>query len=346
MYPGTAHLLLRNIANLLLVAGVLMFSQNLPAPAQEPPKQETPKQEPGKYTAEEYKAFQAITAEADPAKKADLLVKFIQERPQSALRQNVVADYYGMLQKLQGEEKWTELVSAGERFLTVVPDDELTVSALAAGYQKTKDQKKFVVFAEKVFAKKPEGTTAYYLTQAYKDLKNDAKYIEWGEKTVSLMPDNHEILLELTKKFGEAKKNAQAAKYARQTIKALQSTSKPEGATDKQWKDYTTHAYATCYNVIGNVAYEQQDYGTAITNLENTLKYYNKNDLAYYNLAHSYWQKGQVDLAMKNFAKTYILKTPRSAAAKQHLDNLYRSTHQNTLTGVERVIAKAQEELK
>ena len=223
----------------------------------------------------------------------ELLAKFLQDRPQSALRQNVVADYYGMLQKLQGEEKWPDLVAAGERFLTVVPDDELTVSALAAGYQKTKDQKKFVVFGEKVFAKKPEGTTAYYLAQAYKDLKNDAKFIEWGEKTVSLLPDNHEILLELTKKFGEAKKNAQAAKYARQTIKALQSTSKPEGATDKLWKDYTTHAYATCYNVIGNVAYEQQDYGGAITNLENTLKYYSKNDLAYYHLAHSYWQKGQ-----------------------------------------------------
>ena len=68
--------------------------------------------------------------------------------------------------------------------------------------------------------------------------------------------------------------------------------------------------------------------------------------MAYYHLAHSYWQKGQIDLAMKNFAKTYLLKTPRSAPAKQHLDNLYRSTHQNQLTGVENVIAKAQEELR
>jgi len=346
MYPRSVQLLLRNMANLLLVSGVLAISDNLPGHAQEPPKQEPPKQEPAKYTAEEYKAFQAITGEADPAKKMELIVKFLQDRPQSALRQNVVADYYGMLQKLQGDEKWPDLVAAGERFLTLVPDDELTVSALAAGYQKTKDQKKFVVFGEKVFAKKPEGTTAYYLAQAYKDLKNDAKFLEWGEKTVSLLPDNHEILLELTKKFGEAKKNAQAAKYARQTIKALQSTSKPEGASDKLWKDYTTHAYATCYNVIGQVAYEQQDYGGAITNLENTLKYYNKNDMAYYHLAHSYWQKGQIDLAMKNFAKTYLLKTPRSAPAKQHLDNLYRSTHQNQITGVERVIAKAQEELQ
>ena len=304
MHPRPVQLLLSNMANLLLISGILAMSANFPGQAQEPPKQEAPKQEPVKYTAEEYKAFQEVTGEADPAKKIELIAKFLQDRPQSTLKQNVVADYYGMLKKLQDAEKWPELVAAGERYLVVVPDDEVTVSALAAGYQKTKDQKKFVAFGEKVFAKKPEGSTAYYLAQAYKDLKNDAKFIEWGEKTVSLLPDNHEILLELTKKFGEAKKNAQAAKYARQTIKALQSTTKPEGVADKLWKDYTTHAYATCYNVIGNVAYEQNDYQGAITNLENTLKYYSRNDLAYYHLADSYWQKGQVDLAMKNFAKT------------------------------------------
>ena len=346
MYPRLVQLLLRNMANLLLVSGLLSLTESLPGQAQEPPKQEAPKQEPVKYTAEEYKAFQEVMGEADPAKKTELIIKFIQDRPQSALKQNVVADYYGMLQKLQTGEKWPELVAAGERYLTVVPDDEITVSALAGGYQKTKNQQKFVVFGEKVFAKKPEGSTAYYLAQAYKELKNEAKFIEWGEKTVALLPDNHEILLELTKKFGEAKKNAQAAKYARQTVKALQSASKPEGVADKLWKDYTTHAYATCYNVIGNVAYEQQDYQGAISNLENTLKYYSKNDLAYYHLAHSYWQTGKIDLAMKNFAKAYLLKTRLSPTAKQHLDNLYKSSHQNSLVGIEHVIAKAQEELK
>src|SRR5262245_44331632 len=128
MYSRSVQLLLRNMANLLLVSGILAISENLPGQAQEPAKQEAPKQEPGKYTAEEYKAFQEVTGEADPAKKSELIAKFIQERPQSALRQNVVADYYAMMQKLQAAEKWPELVAAGERFLAAVPDDEITVS--------------------------------------------------------------------------------------------------------------------------------------------------------------------------------------------------------------------------
>ena len=49
---------------------------------------------------------------------------------------------------------------------------------------------------------------------------------------------------------------------------------------------------------------------------------------------------------MKNFAKAYLLKGNTSKAAKQYLDNLYKSSHQNTLVGLERVIAKAQEELQ
>jgi len=179
------------MANLLLMSGFLSLTENLPGQAQEPPKQEAPKQEPGKYTAEEYKAFQEVMGEADPAKKTELIVKFLQDRPQSVLRKNVVAEYYALLQALQTGEKWPELVAAGERYLTVVPDDEITVSALAGGYQKTKNQQKFVVFGEKVFAKKPDGSTAYYLAQAYKDLKNEPKFMEWAEKTVTLLPDNH-----------------------------------------------------------------------------------------------------------------------------------------------------------
>ena len=132
MYPRSVQLLLRNMANLLLVSGLLAISDELTGAGSGTSKTRAPKQEPAKYTAEEYKAFQAITGEADPAKKMELIAKFLQDRPQSALRQNVVADYYGMLQKLQGEEKWPDLVAAGERFLTLVPDDELTVSALAA----------------------------------------------------------------------------------------------------------------------------------------------------------------------------------------------------------------------
>ena len=343
MIPSLRFSLSTMILSLLAAGGVMSSQETLFAQAQEAPKPQA--QEAPKYTAEEYKAYQELTNETDPTKKMDLIVKFLQDRPQSTLREHAIAGYQTLMNQYQSGEKWAEMVSTGERYLAIAPDDIFTVSMLTTAYQKTGNLQKFAAFAEKVFEKNPSPNTAYYLAKAYLDLKNTPKFIQWGEKTVELIPDNHEIILELTKQFGAAEKNTQAAKYARLCVKAIQSATRPEAASEKVWKDYTTNALATCYNVIGQVAYKQQDYATSIANLENSLRYYGRNDFAYYHLAHSYWQQGKVDIAMKNFAKAYLLKTRISPTAKQHLDNLYKSTHQNSLVGQERVIEKARQEL-
>src|SRR5438093_421269 len=170
-------------------------------------------QEAPKYTAEEYKAFQEATEEKDPAKKVALIVQFLKDRPQSTLRDHVTAAYQTQMNEFQSGKKWAEMISAGESYLTAVPDDIFSVSMLATANQETKNHKQFVVYGEKVFQKSHQGNTAYYLAKAYQDLKNDPKFLFWGEKTVEFFPDNHEILVELTKKFATVKKNAQAAKY-------------------------------------------------------------------------------------------------------------------------------------
>ena len=303
-------------------------------------------QEAAKYTAEEYKAYQDVANEPDAAKKVDMAVKFMQTYPQSALRPHVTAAYQAVMKELQSAEKWTQLILFGERFAAVAPNDLYTASMLATGYQKTKQYAKFVAYGEKVYEKEPNGNLAYYLAKAYQDLNNDAKFLQWGERAVGFMPDSHELLLELTRRFAAAKQDAPASKYARQCIKAAQSAAKPEATADKVWKDYISTLYATCYAVIGNVAYEQRDYKNAILNLENSLRYYRRNELACYYLGLSYWQTNRIDVAMLNLAKAYLLKGNSSRAAKQHLDNLYKSTHQQSLVGIERILERAAQDLK
>ena len=303
-------------------------------------------QEQAQYTAEEYKAYQAVTGEADPAKKAELVVAFLKDRPQSTLRPHVIGDYQKMMQELDKSGKSASVIAAGEQFITAVPDDILTISLLATAYQKSKNNAKFVVYGEKVFEASPNGNIAYYLAKAYLEMKNDAKFVPWGERTVGFMPDNYEILLELTKAFGEARRYPQAIKYGRMCVKAFQAATKPEAMAEKDWKAFSTHLYATSYYIVGSSGYETKDYATAIANLESSIKYFSRNEMAYYKLAHSYWQQNRIDLAMKNFAKAYLLNGSSARAARQYLDQLYKSTHQQSLVGVERVIEKAKEELK
>ncbi len=317
----------------LAIAIMLIALGNIPA-------QET------NYSEQEYKAYQDITGEASPAKKTALVISFLKAYPKSSLRTNVVAAYQGMINDLRTGQKWQEIITYGQQYQAFAPDDAYTIGVLASAYQASKNYRQFVVFGEKAFASKPSPSLAYYIAKAYLELNENAKFLQWGEKTVQMMPDNHEILFELTRRFGAVQNNAQAAKYAKMAVKAMQEAKMPEGTSPDSWKSYQTNVFATCYTVIGIVAFENRDYNAAATNLESSIKYYKGNDQAYYNLGMTYWQLAKIDMAMLNLAKAYVMNKTTSRAAKQNLDNLYKSTHQQSLAGEERIIARAQAELK
>jgi tetratricopeptide (TPR) repeat protein len=299
------------------------------------------------YTEEQYKAFQEIQAEQAAIKKAALALKFLQvpANAKCGLLKNVVSEWAIGMQGLQKAGNWSEIMRLGEQYAPIVPDDSYTIGLLAEGYAQSKNYRQFAAFGEKVFAKSPSGALAYQLAKAYQELGNDAKFIQWGEKTVSLNPGNYEILIELTKSYGVAKRWPEANKYASMCIKALETAKKPESASENDWKNYVNGSNAQCYAIIGNSAYESKNYTSAISNLEKSVMAFKRNDIAYYFLGMSYWQMGKADLAMLNFAKSFVLKGSTSQASKTYLDQLYKTGHANSLAGQERIIQRAKMDL-
>jgi hypothetical protein len=69
-------------------------------------------------------------------------------------------------------------------------------------------------------------------------------------------------------------------------------------------------------------------------------------DMAYYFLGMSYWQQNKLGLAMRNFAKAYLLKGAVAGPSKKYLDQLWSNSHRGSLKGLEVVIQQAQAELK
>ena len=67
-------------------------------------------QETPQYTAEEYAAYLAVAAEADPAKKMELILNFFKTYPKSTLAQHVTADFQTMLKNLQDAKKWAQSI--------------------------------------------------------------------------------------------------------------------------------------------------------------------------------------------------------------------------------------------
>jgi tetratricopeptide (TPR) repeat protein len=298
------------------------------------------------YTEDQYKAFQDMQAEQAPAKKAALAIKFLQANPKNDLAKNVIGEYQVGIQALYKAGNWPEIMRLGEQFVAVVPDDSYTIGLLAEGYSNQKNYKQFAAFGEKAFARSPNANLAYAVAMAYKESGNDAKFIQFAEKTVSLDPTRFDILIELTKSYGSVKRWPEASKYANMTIKAFATAKKPDSATDANWKTSLNGAQALAYGVLGNAAYESNNFVQAIPNLEKSVSFIKNNEVAYYYLGLAYWKMNKSDMAMLNFAKAYLLKGSTSVGSKAYLDQLYKAgAGRGTLTGEDRIVTRAKMEL-
>jgi tetratricopeptide (TPR) repeat protein len=330
--PSTSYIS-RLLISLLFVAG-LVLTPNL-VRAQELSQEE-----------KEYKALEAIQAEKDPTQKTNMVVKLLRENPKTTYRPNAVAEFQKVVVDLQREKKWSQVITLGEKFIDVAPEDSITVKALAAAYSETKNTRGFATFGEKAYASSPSGQLAFAIAQAYLTLGNDPKFLQWGEKTLAAQPDNVEIMSDMIRRSMATQNQAQALKYARTALKALPTAKKREGVDETTWKNIVSTTYATAYATIGASAYENKNYTEAITNLDNAVKYFKRNDTAYYYLGMAYWQQNKLQPAMLNFAKAYVIKGATSSTAKKYLDQLWSSSHRGSLAGVDQVIQRAQTELK
>jgi tetratricopeptide (TPR) repeat protein len=332
MNSPTISYISKALFTFLFIAGLILTPNIMPAQEQQQTDEE-----------KEYKAYQEIQAEKDPVKKIDMITSLLKEKPKSKY---AMAEYQNLIVELRKEKNWTLMISAGEKVLKVAPDDAISISALTVAYSETKNTKGFVAFAEKAYASHPTGEFAYAIANGYRELGNDPKFMQWGEKAVAANPNYVDILSDLVRKASVQQNNALATKYAKMCLKALPTAKKPESTDAQNWKTFTDTSYAISYAAIGNAAYESQSYAEAVKNLESAVKYYKNMDRAYYFLGMSYWQLNKVGPAELNFAKAYVIKGSVSAQAKKQLDSLWSQTHRGSLAGLDVVIERAKQDLK
>lgn len=298
------------------------------------------------YTEAQYKSYEDIKATADAAAKVDKAAQFLKENPKTSLREHVMAEYQTLIVNLGQEGDYAQIITLGNRFLAGVPDDDFTFAAMAEAYSKTDNTKGFATFGEKAYAAKPSAQLAHALARAYQQLGNQAKFVQWGERALAKDSSFYEISDGLTRHFLSAQDMAKANKYARMTVSSLPKAEKPAAVSAGDWKKATDSYYATAYYTIGISAYQNQSYASAISNLDKSVGYYKRNDTAYYHLGLAYWQSGKTAPAMLNFAKAYVIKGSVASAARQNLEKLWKSSHRGSLTGINNVIQKAEQELK
>ncbi|HSW39046.1 MAG TPA: hypothetical protein VLL97_06095, partial [Acidobacteriota bacterium] len=187
-----------NISRMLLVFAMLVTAVAiLPLKAQA----QAEEAEAREYTEEEYQKWQKFQSATDNAEKMDLVVKFFTEHPKSQLRDHILTEYQNMMFNLQNQQNWPELIAHGQRFLAVVPNDEYTVSSLAAAYAQMNDYSGFVTFAEKVYKSSPSPQLAYGIAMAYLNMENEARFFQWGERALAGDPGKFDLAVEMTRRY-------------------------------------------------------------------------------------------------------------------------------------------------
>jgi tetratricopeptide (TPR) repeat protein len=296
-------------------------------------------------TDEEYKIYEDVKAEKDTAKKVDLIVQSLKEKPQSNLRKFFVPEFQQIIDGLNKENKWTQLIPLGEKFLSAVPNDKYTIKIMAFACEKTGNHKGVALYGEKIYASEPSPGLAADIAQAYQKSGNEEKYAQWREKASTSDPDSLQNLAEMTKKYVAGQNKAQASKTAKKIIGILPTAKKPANVDEATWKTIVSNAGAIAYAVVGSDAYESRRYAEAITNLDLSVKSFKRNEQAYFMLGMCYWQQNKLDAAMLNFAKVYLIKGSLSATAKKNLDQLATTTRRGA-AAVTRIVEQAQQDLK
>jgi tetratricopeptide (TPR) repeat protein len=317
----------------------------------------------------DFPQYEAIKKEVDAQKRADLLLGFAKERPISKLLLYVTNDYMECVKPHLDKNDFAKATSMVESLLAAFPTEKmikeaniaeggadefangqllpaqaLLQQALLQVYYQSNNMPKAAEVAEKLYALAPNKAMLPVLAEIYLKMKNLDKYLEVGQKMLAENP------LDQPQGYGTAIQMAQIYIQKQDVANATDLLSKvmdiygdkvPPNVQEAQWN--ATRAFA--YGVIASGIYAKKDYPKAQELYEKVAKFDPKREDAYYYIGMCKWQSKDPEGAIDAFAKCVTLNGQLAKRAQQYLEDLYKARHNNTLDGLDQVLAKAKSEL-
>ena len=326
---------------LLLFAVAANVNAGAAASQQKPAAQEP---EP-EYTEEEYDAYDKAVQEPDLDKRAAELNAFVAKYPKSKLMTYIVTAYQTLMYDYSKNQKYDKLEPAAEQWLRTNPGDLQTMAYIAEAAQKLGHDQKYAEYAELIYAQKSSGNLAYYIAQAYKKIGNDAKYTEWVLKvfTYPEFAGEYGLRYAFVQKYVDQKDYPKATEYAQLTLKSVDVAKKPEATAQAEWDKQVLSVKRACQFIIGMNDYQQDKFAEAIASFQTALRA-EKFAEGFFYIGLSEWKLNKIDEAMLAFARSEKMGGPLASQAKEHLESLYKSLHNNMTIGIEKVYKKAAEE--
>ncbi len=291
----------------------------------------------------DYAQVDGIMKETDAQKRADLLLAFVKEHPESRMIPFVSGSYNQIVTAQAQAGAWPKVIAMNEAFLALVPDDKYALASLLGAYFQTQNFAKAVEIGEKVYASTPDKGVAYVLAKSYLQLKNTEKFLPYAEKVVAELPieQSYDLALPVAGIYASKKDPAKSAEYASKVMEAF-GDKPPQGVDAKAWKQSQAFAFTR----MGAGSYDKKDYAKAIEYFQKAAAASPLEDEPYYYIAMSKWRGQDLEGAIAAFAKAVVLNKTLAPKAKEYLEQLYKPLHNNTLEGLDEVLAKAKGELR
>jgi tetratricopeptide (TPR) repeat protein len=315
----------------------------------------------------DYAQYDTIRKEADPQKRSDLLLAFMKEHPISRMLTYVAADYLECVKPHIQSKEWAKVISmeeallalmptektvqaagvpepgAGEFLKNVLPQAQRSVqSALLAAYYQSNNMPKAAELGEKLYAAAPDKNMAAALADIYLKMNNADKFTVYAEKIVAEIPveQSFAMVLQLAGIYQQKNDLAKASDYAAKVM-AVYGDKAPQGVQENAWN--TTRAYA--YGLMGLNSYANKDYAKTLECYGKVTTYVPKSEDAWYYTGMAKWRSQDPEGAIAAFAKTVVLNKNMAKKAQEYLEQLYKARHNDTLDGLDQVLAKAKSEL-
>jgi tetratricopeptide (TPR) repeat protein len=299
-----------------------------------------------KYTPKEYDAFMKAVGEATPGKRMDAITTCMKTYPKSELTDYALSNYLKLMVEYRTQGKAREVASAGEKLLALKPGNIQAILMTTEALYQTGKYAKAVQYGEKAYQAKPGAGMAFMLATSYGLLKNGEKQVFYGEKACAQMQpkDCYQILGELTLIFAKKEQWSKAAGFAEKAIQGFDAAKKPAQTSGAEWNKYVADRKALAYGVLGRRAAERGRWRTASSNYQKAVGLVSNPSLhaeAFYYIGIGHWKQNRINPAMKAFARGSVQRgAPHARHCRKQLEKLYKSTHNDSLAGVDEFIQR------
>jgi len=315
----------------------------------------------------DYAQYDALKKEADPQKRADLLISFMKEHPISRMLNYVALDYMAAVQPHIQNKDWAKAISLTEGFVALMPTEKSVQAAavpepgageflktvlaptriqlsntLLGLYFQANNFPKAAEIGESLYSANPDKAMAATLASIYLKMQNTDKYLEYGAKILAEFPMDqaYGTALQMAQVYLQ-KQNAAKAKELYLKVLDAFGDKLPPGIQEPAWNQ----TRAVAYSLLASDAYAQKDYPKAIELYGKVAGFVPKTDEAWYYIGMSKWRSQDPEGAIEAFARAMVLGKATAARSKEYLEQLWKARHNDSLDGLDAVIAKAKTDL-